>query len=58
MQPNSISVVDIRIPFWRLVAFFIKAAIAAIPAAIAVAILYYLIALLFFGALLAPWGRH
>ena len=58
MEPNHVSVVDIRIPFWRLVAFFIKAAIAAIPAAIAVAILYYLIALLFFGALLAPWGRH
>jgi hypothetical protein len=58
MQANSVSVIDIRIPFWRLVAFFIKAAIAAIPAAIAVAILYYVFALVLLGALFAPFGRH
>jgi hypothetical protein len=32
-------IVDVRIPFLRLVLFFIKAALAAIPAAIVVAIL-------------------
>ena len=32
-------IVDVRIPFFRLVLFFIKAALAAIPAAIVVAIL-------------------
>jgi hypothetical protein len=29
-------IVDLRIPFWRLVMFFIKATFAAIPAAIVV----------------------
>ena len=52
MQGNPVSVVDIRIPFWRLVAFFVKAAIAAIPAAIIVAIIYFLIA----GVLVAILG--
>jgi hypothetical protein len=32
-------IVDVRIPFFRLMLFFIKAALAAIPAAIVVAIL-------------------
>jgi hypothetical protein len=32
-------IVDVRIPFFRLVLFFIKAALAAVPAAIVVAIL-------------------
>ena len=44
MERNLVSVIDIRIPFWRLVAFFVKAAIAAIPAAIIVAVIYFLIA--------------
>ncbi|MGP0092844.1 MAG: hypothetical protein ACLPKB_23320 [Xanthobacteraceae bacterium] len=32
-------IVDVRIPFFRLVLFFIKAALAAVPAAIVVAVL-------------------
>ena len=44
MEGNPVSVVDIRIPFWRLVAFFVKAAIAAIPAAIIVSVIYFLAA--------------
>ena len=44
MEGNSVSIIDIRIPFWRLVAFFVKATIAVIPAAIIVAIIYVLIA--------------
>jgi len=44
MEGNQVSVIDIRIPFWRLVAFFLKAAIASIPAAIIVAAIYFLIA--------------
>jgi VIT1/CCC1 family predicted Fe2+/Mn2+ transporter len=35
--------VDLRIPFFRLVLFFVKAALAAIPAAIIVAVLIALI---------------
>ena len=58
MEGNPVSIIAIRIPFWRLVAFFIKAAIAAVPAAIVVSILYYAVALFMFGALLAPLGRH
>ena len=52
MEGNPVSVIDIRIPFWRLVAFFVKAAIAAIPAAIIVAVIYFLIA----GVLVALLG--
>ena len=44
MEGSPISIIDIRIPFWRLVAFFVKAAIAAIPAAIIVGIIYFLVA--------------
>ena len=55
VEGNPVSVVDIRIPFWRLVAFFVKAAIAAIPAAIIVGIIYFLVA----GVLFAMLGaRH
>jgi VIT1/CCC1 family predicted Fe2+/Mn2+ transporter len=35
-------IVDLRIPFFRLVAFFVKAALAAIPAAIIVGALIML----------------
>lgn len=39
-------IVDLRIPFWRLVMFFIKAALAAIPAAIIVSVILSLAAAL------------
>lgn len=35
---ERVVIVDVRIPFFRLVLFFIKAALAAIPAAIVLAI--------------------
>jgi VIT1/CCC1 family predicted Fe2+/Mn2+ transporter len=35
-------ITDLRIPFFRLVLFFVKAALAAIPAAIIVGILMWL----------------
>ena len=34
IEAQRIAIVDLRIPFFRLVMFFIKAALAAIPAAI------------------------
>ncbi|MGH8640781.1 MAG: hypothetical protein ACRET6_03660 [Burkholderiales bacterium] len=40
MENNVIT--DIRIPFWRLVVIFVKWAIAAIPAAIILTVLYFL----------------
>ena len=50
VDPNSyrVTVTDIDVPFTRLVAFFVKAALAAIPAAIIVAIVLRLM-----GALIA-----
>jgi hypothetical protein len=55
MEGNPVSVIDIRIPFWRLVAFFVKAAIAAIPAAIIIGIIYFVVV----GILFAMMGmRH
>jgi hypothetical protein len=47
-EPTPIIVTDLRIPFFRLVMFFVKAALAAIPAAIIVAII-----LMVLGAILA-----
>ena len=55
MNKTPIVITDLRIPFWRLVAFFVKASIAFIPAAIIVSIiltaLYVALAGLLFGAL-------
>jgi hypothetical protein len=43
-EPDQrIVVTDLRIPFFRLVAFFVKAALAAIPAAIIVAFILMLL---------------
>jgi hypothetical protein len=46
---QRVVVVDLRIPFLRLVLFFVKAAFAAIPAAIIVGFLLMLITALFAG---------
>ena len=40
-------IVDLRIPFFRLVFFFVKAALAAIPAAIIVGIIGFVLSALF-----------
>lgn len=48
---NSVTLVDIDIPFGRLVAFFVKASLAAIPAAIIVWIILWLIAAIVWGVL-------
>jgi hypothetical protein len=49
-DPNSyrVTVTDIDVPFGRLVAFFVKAALAAIPAMLIVAVIVRLV-----GALIA-----
>jgi hypothetical protein len=46
-QDRNVTISDIRIPFWRLVAFFIKASLAAIPAAIVLWLIGMAIATLF-----------
>ncbi len=43
-QRNPVTVVDFEIPFGRLVAVFVKASLAAIPAAIIVWLILWLIA--------------
>jgi hypothetical protein len=42
-EQTPVVVTDLRIPFFRLVAFFIKAGLAAIPAAIIVGIIVMVI---------------
>jgi len=39
--------VDLRIPFFRLVFFFVKAALAAVPAAIILSIIAFVLSALF-----------
>jgi VIT1/CCC1 family predicted Fe2+/Mn2+ transporter len=46
---QRVVIVDLRIPFVRLVLFFVKAALAAIPAAIIIGLLLMLVTALFAG---------
>ena len=48
-------IVDLRIPFWRLVMFFIKASLAAIPAAIIVSLVIAVLMALVVGLLGGSW---
>lgn len=54
-QNQTVSLVDIQIPFWRLVAFFVKASIAAIPAAIILGVIYMAFAFVFFWLMGGHW---
>ena len=51
---NHITVVDLRIPFFRLVFFFVKAALAMIPATIILIAIWMVVA----AAIAAMLGRH
>jgi hypothetical protein len=44
---QSIVVTDIDIPFWRLVAIFVKWALAAIPATIILIVIWMIVAAVF-----------
>lgn len=58
MEENRISevnIVDIRMPFWSMVVFMVKATIAAIPAMIILSILGLMFTL-FFGGILGSLG--
>ena len=50
-QPERVTIVDFRVPFLRLVLFFVKAALAAIPAAIIAGFIVMLIAAILAAAL-------
>lgn len=60
--PLEVRVVGFNMPFFNLVGFFIKAAIAAVPAAIIVAIIWLVLAAIFFGGIAGIagglMGRH
>ena len=44
---NRITVVDIQMPFWSMVVFMVKAAIASIPAIIILSILFAIVMAIF-----------
>jgi hypothetical protein len=56
--PTDVRVVGFNMPFFNLVGFFIKAAIAAMPAAIIVAIIWLVVAAVLFGGIAGMIGRH
>ena len=53
-QVERVTVVDLRIPFIRLVLFFVKAALAAIPAAVIVGFIMMLVAAILAAAFGSP----
>ena len=54
--PHRIAVVDIDIPFWRMVAIIIKWAFASIPAVIIISIIFGVLGALLGGGLMAILG--
>ncbi len=44
---NRVTVVDIQMPFWSMVVFMVKAAIASIPAIIILSVLFAIVTALF-----------
>jgi hypothetical protein len=55
--PHRVSIADVEIPFWRMVAIIIKWTLAAIPAVIIVSIIFGIIAAVFGGIIAAIIGR-
>ena len=54
--PHRIAVVDIDIPFWRMVAIILKWAFASIPAAIILSIVFGILAAVVGGGMFAMLG--
>ena len=48
---NQVSIVDIRIPFWSMVVFMVKASLASIPALIILYVIFLFFAAIFGGIL-------
>jgi hypothetical protein len=53
---NRVTIIDIQMPFWSMVVFMVKAAIAAIPAFFILSVIGSLIMLLFSG-MMGGMGR-
>lgn len=48
-EDNEVTIVDIRMPFWSMVVFMVKAALASIPAFIILAIIFGMLSAIFGG---------
>ena len=55
--PHRVSIADVEIPFWRMVAIIIKWTIAAIPAMIILSIIFGIIGAIIGGGLFAMLGN-
>ena len=53
---NEVNIVDIKMPFWSMVVFMVKAAIASIPAIIILAIIFAILGAIF-GSIAGGIGR-
>jgi hypothetical protein len=58
VAPHRVSIADVDIRFWRMVAIMIKWTLAAIPAVIIVSIIFAIIGAVFGGILAAVFGIH
>ena len=56
-QNNEVTVVDIKMPFWSMVVFMVKWAIASIPAILILAVLGMLLVGVFGGVMHGGMGR-
>ena len=54
--PHRVSIADVEIPFWRMVAIIIKWTFAAIPAVILLSIIFGIIGAVLGGGLMALLG--
>ena len=53
---NEVNIVDIKMPFWSMVMFMVKAAIASIPAIIILTIIFTILSAIF-GGIFGGMGR-
>ncbi len=56
-QPQKVSIVDIKMPFWSMVVFMVKATLASIPALIILTIISLIIVVITAG-IIAPLHLH
>jgi len=55
--PHRVTIADIEIPFWRMVAIIIKWTLASIPAVIIISIIFGIIGAVVGGGLMAILGN-
>jgi len=55
---NKVSIVDIKMPFWSMVVFMVKAALASIPAFIILTIIFAVLSTIFGGMFSGMMGRY